>query len=120
MHLTPDGPVVLFGGSFDPPTLAHITLASLAAEALSASRLVYVLAAVSPHKLNQPPASDDDRLAMLRLARLGLPAGILDTCTKPRGLMGWIGWPGAMGARLLLQLAVTTLRLQTLPAAPER
>ena len=79
MHLTPDGPVVLFGGSFDPPTLAHITLASLAAEALSASRLVYVLAAVSPHKLNQPPASDDDRLAMLRLALLDCPQAEVDT-----------------------------------------
>lgn len=78
MHLTPDGPIVLFGGSFDPPTLAHVTLPTLAAEALHASRLVYVLAAVSPHKIDRPPACDEDRLAMLRLALADCPHADID------------------------------------------
>ncbi len=70
--MTADGPIVLFGGSFDPPTRAHVELPPLVAAALGASRLVYVPAAVSPHKTESPPTPAAHRLAMLRLA---LPDG---------------------------------------------
>jgi nicotinate-nucleotide adenylyltransferase len=62
------GPVVIFGGSFDPPTIAHAELPPRAAMALGASRLIYVPARVSPHKADSPPIADTHRLEMLRLS----------------------------------------------------
>ncbi|MDG1838242.1 MAG: nicotinate (nicotinamide) nucleotide adenylyltransferase [Phycisphaerales bacterium] len=62
--------MLIFGGSFDPPTQAHCELPALAAEQLGASRLIYVPAAVSPHKTASPPASPAHRLEMLRLSVL--------------------------------------------------
>jgi nicotinate-nucleotide adenylyltransferase len=65
--MTPGGPVVVFGGSFDPPTRAHAVLPPLAAAKLGASRLLYVPAAISPHKTQTPPTPAAERLAMLRI-----------------------------------------------------
>ena len=79
LRLTPRGPIVIFGGSFDPPTRAHASLPPLAAEQLGASRLIYVPAATSPHKLGSPPADGEHRLAMLRLALADCPEAEVDT-----------------------------------------
>ena len=68
VSLSSDGPALIFGGTFDPPTRAHYELPALAAEQLGASRLIYVPAAVSPHKTAAPPASPAHRLKMLRLS----------------------------------------------------
>jgi nicotinate-nucleotide adenylyltransferase len=68
VSLSSDGPALIFGGSFDPPTRAHYELPALAAERLGSSRLIYVPAAVSPHKTAAPPASPAHRLEMLRLS----------------------------------------------------
>ncbi|MCP4839467.1 MAG: nicotinate (nicotinamide) nucleotide adenylyltransferase [Planctomycetes bacterium] len=81
--MTEHGPVVVFGGSFDPPTRAHVELPPLAAAALGASRLLYVPAAISPHKTETPPTPADHRVAMLRLV---LPEGAeIDTRELDRG-----------------------------------
>ena len=85
MRLTPGGPVLVFGGSFDPPTLAHSTLPPLAAESIGASRLVYVPAAVSPHKTDAPPTALEHRLAMLRLAVADIDGVEIDTREIDRG-----------------------------------
>lgn len=64
--------IVLFGGVFDPPHWAHIELATAARDALEPEAwLVFVPAARSPHKPDGPIASNEDRLAMLRLALEG-------------------------------------------------
>jgi nicotinate-nucleotide adenylyltransferase len=75
----PDGcrHVTLFGGTFDPPHLAHVTLADLGRRELerrvgSPACLVFVPAARSPHKENAPTATDTQRLAMLGLATASL------------------------------------------------
>lgn len=74
--------VALFGGTFDPPHLAHVTLADLGRRELERRVgvpifLVFVPAARSPHKANAPTASDAQRLDMLGLATQGLDrAGI--------------------------------------------
>jgi nicotinate-nucleotide adenylyltransferase len=83
--LTPGGPVLVFGGSFDPPTLAHVTLPPLAAESIGASRLIYVPVAVSPHKTDTPPTSAKHRLAMLRLALADTDGAEIDTRELDRG-----------------------------------
>jgi nicotinate-nucleotide adenylyltransferase len=64
----------LFGGTFDPPHLGHLILASEARAQLDLTRLLWVLTPTPPHKLDQPVTSLEQRLAMLRLALEGEPA----------------------------------------------
>ena len=58
----------LFGGSFDPVHSAHVMMARTAMDELQLNRLFIIPASRSPFKPEQPPASDDDRLAMLESA----------------------------------------------------
>lgn len=61
-------PVLLFGGSFDPPHLGHATLATGARDALGpGAGLVFVPAARSPHKARGPIAPGATRAALLDL-----------------------------------------------------
>jgi len=67
-HGPTTGPTLVFGGSFDPPHLAHVRLAREAAAAEQIEHVLFVPARVSPHKLDDPPTDATHRLAMLRLA----------------------------------------------------
>jgi nicotinate-nucleotide adenylyltransferase len=59
----------VFGGTFDPPHVGHLLLASDAREALSLDRLIFVPTGTQPFKVETPPvASSTDRLEMIRLA----------------------------------------------------
>jgi nicotinate-nucleotide adenylyltransferase len=59
----------VFGGTFDPPHVGHLLLATDAREALDLDRVIFVPAATQPFKVNTPPvASAVDRLEMVRLA----------------------------------------------------
>jgi nicotinate (nicotinamide) nucleotide adenylyltransferase len=63
--------LVLFGGSFDPPTLAHFAVARDVEAHLERTtggrvKLLFVPAARSPHKHESPHATDAQRTAMLR------------------------------------------------------
>ncbi len=64
----------VFGGTFDPPHLGHLILASEARAQLQLDRLLWVLTAVPPHKLAQPITPVEERLEMLRRALSGEPA----------------------------------------------
>ena len=64
----------IFGGTFDPPHLGHLILASEAHVQLKLTRLLWVLTPVPPHKINRPISSLSDRLAMVRLALKDEPA----------------------------------------------
>lgn len=57
----------LFGGTFDPPHLAHLLLASEAAYQFELSRVLWVLTPNPPHKDNDPITSLEHRFAMLKL-----------------------------------------------------
>ncbi len=57
----------LFGGTFDPPHIAHLILASEAAHQLELSRLLWVLAPDPPHKQNQSKTPLAHRMEMLKL-----------------------------------------------------
>ena len=61
----------LFGGSFDPVTLGHLLVAQAALEELRLARLFFIPAARSPFKPARPPAPDNQRAALLRLALAG-------------------------------------------------
>jgi nicotinate-nucleotide adenylyltransferase len=59
----------VLGGTFDPPHVGHLLLASDARDALSLDRLIFVPAGSQPFKVNAPPvASPQDRLEMVRIA----------------------------------------------------
>ena len=59
----------VFGGTFDPPHVGHLLVASDAREALKLDRLIFVPTGVQPFKADTPAvATGQDRLEMLRLA----------------------------------------------------
>lgn len=66
--------VGLYGGSFDPVHLGHVVPVESARENLGLDEIVYVPAAVPPHKPDGPRATAWDRVAMLALALDGHPA----------------------------------------------
>ena len=64
----------VFGGTFDPPHIGHLILASEAHRQLNLERLLWVLTPVSPFKRADEITSLDHRLAMLQLAITENPA----------------------------------------------
>jgi nicotinate-nucleotide adenylyltransferase len=69
----------VFGGTFDPPHLGHLILAAEAQAQLELNRLLWVLTAVPPHKLDETITPTADRLAMVKLALQDEPAFELST-----------------------------------------
>lgn len=75
----------IYGGTFDPPHLGHMSAARAAARALHLDQLLIIPAGIPPHKaLSGSSASGEDRLAMAEIMadRLGLgseiPVKVLD------------------------------------------
>jgi len=64
----------LFGGTFDPPHLGHLILASEAQAQLELDRLLWILTPEPPHKQDQFITSPEHRLAMVELAIKDNPA----------------------------------------------
>jgi len=58
----------LFGGTFDPPHLGHLILASEAQSQLELNRLLWILTPEPPHKQEQLITPIEHRLAMVKLA----------------------------------------------------
>ena len=58
----------IFGGTFDPPHLGHLILASEALDQLNLDGVLWVLTPDPPHKQGQNRQSLDDRLGMLHIA----------------------------------------------------
>ena len=58
----------IYGGSFDPIHHGHLILALDALEKLQLETVIFVPAAISPHKLGREPTSPAIRLEMLRAA----------------------------------------------------
>ncbi len=69
----------MLGGTFDPPHVGHLWLATLAADALDLGRILFMPAAQPPHKRGRPVTAAADRLAMTRAAIAGDP--IFELCT---------------------------------------
>jgi nicotinate-nucleotide adenylyltransferase len=78
----------VFGGTFDPPHVGHLLLASDARDALRLDRVVFVPAWTQPLKVRTPPvASPPDRLEMVRLAIVGeAKYAVDDTEIERKGL----------------------------------
>lgn len=58
----------VFGGTFDPIHLGHLRAAEEVREALSLDRVLFVPAALPPHKASQPVGDKAKRLGLVRLA----------------------------------------------------
>jgi nicotinate-nucleotide adenylyltransferase len=58
----------IFGGTFDPPHIAHLVVAQDAACALGLDRVLFVPAAVPPHKPAGTATAGEIRLDMVRAA----------------------------------------------------
>lgn len=85
MGLTPgaDGWVAaprigVFGGSFDPPHLAHLALARLAVRSLGLDELRWIPAGQPWQKAGRTLADAEHRLAMIRLLTEGEPRCLVD------------------------------------------
>lgn len=65
-----DGPrrIGILGGTFDPPHVGHLWLATLAADAMELDRVLFMPASQPPHKRERGTAKAADRLLMTRLA----------------------------------------------------
>ncbi|MEO1535620.1 MAG: hypothetical protein AAFS11_08700 [Planctomycetota bacterium] len=112
IEVNPDTGVLLVGGTFDPPHVAHIELPRRARDARRPEAgLVFVPAGRSPHKAVGPIASDADRVVMLEHAIDGVqhagvwmdeidraaggdPSYWVDTLERARSLVGdaWLGF----------------------------
>ena len=71
--------IVLFGGSFDPPHLAHIKLPMAAMDATGADAVAYIPTGNQPFKQHAPQTPAQHRLAMLRLALQDIPQAVVLT-----------------------------------------
>jgi nicotinate (nicotinamide) nucleotide adenylyltransferase len=109
------GVLVLFGGTFDPPTLAHLDLARDVEAYLSPpvgprARVLFVPASVSPHKPDGPRAGNVHRAAMLARAagpdRVWLDeldrAGSSYSIDTARRARAWLDQNGSASTRLRL------------------
>ncbi|AQT69397.1 Nicotinate-nucleotide adenylyltransferase [Anaerohalosphaera lusitana] len=76
--------IALFGGSFDPIHLGHLTVAQDSRKQLSAEKIVFIPAKRSPHKKNKPKACDRDRLEMILLAIAGSDEFEVSECELTR------------------------------------
>lgn len=63
----------LFGGTFDPPHVGHLILASEARAQLDLTRVLWTVTPDPPHKQDQFITPLEDRLAMVKLAIEGNP-----------------------------------------------
>ena len=60
--------VVVFGGSFDPIHLGHTACLRHLTERMDLSKVFLVPTSINPLKIETPPASQQDRMEMIRLA----------------------------------------------------
>jgi nicotinate-nucleotide adenylyltransferase len=75
---------LLYGGSFDPPHIAHVEAPRAAMECLQFDRVLYVPAFQSPLKETSPTAANH-RIAMLELALADCPWATISKIEIDRG-----------------------------------
>jgi nicotinate-nucleotide adenylyltransferase len=74
----------VFGGTFDPVHLAHLILAEQCREQARLDQVLFVPAALPPHKQQQPLTSFGQRVEMLSLAISGNAAFRIEELEKDR------------------------------------
>ena len=69
-----NGAIGVLGGTFDPVHVAHLAIAEEAREALGLEKVLFIPAAMPPHKVDRPVSEPRHRLAMVELAIADNPA----------------------------------------------
>ena len=75
----------LYGGSFDPVHQGHLIAAECCREQARLDKVLFLPAAVPPHKQDRPLAEAAHRVEMLKLATGGHPAFAISTDEIDRG-----------------------------------
>jgi nicotinate-nucleotide adenylyltransferase len=75
----------IYGGTFDPIHHGHLILAREALEGLGMEKILFVPAALCPHKIAQTVTAQEIRVEMLQAAIEGEPQFTLDLCEIHRG-----------------------------------
>lgn len=78
--------IILFGGTFDPVHIGHVTVADFARTKVGAERVIFIPAKQSPHKKNAPKAGDIFRFEMLSLAVESMAGFSVSDCEFKRPL----------------------------------
>ncbi|MEO2012474.1 MAG: nicotinate-nucleotide adenylyltransferase [Pirellulaceae bacterium] len=76
--------VGLYGGSFDPIHIGHLLIADIVREQKCLDEVVFLPAAIPPHKQGQQLTSANRRLAMLELAISGYQPFLVNTIEMDR------------------------------------
>jgi len=77
----------IYGGTFSPPHVGHLIVATAVREQLALEQVVFVPGALPPHKTGQEILAGEHRLAMLRLAVEGDPGlGVSDVELRRGGV----------------------------------
>jgi nicotinate-nucleotide adenylyltransferase len=74
----------IYGGTFDPIHHGHLILARDACEALELEKVIFIPAALSPHKIGKTTAPPEVRLEMVRRAIESEPRFGIDDCELHR------------------------------------
>ena len=77
--------IAVFGGSFDPVHTEHIRLAQAAIKELGLDKLFVMPAHAPPHKPGKELSSDEDRLALCRLAFAEIPQVVVSDYEVAKG-----------------------------------
>lgn len=70
--------ILIYGGTFDPPHLAHVQLPDLVRTEVEADEVIYLPAGIPPHKQDLKITPAHHRIAMLELALLECPWAVID------------------------------------------
>lgn len=81
--------VGIFGGSFNPVHVGHLIAAECAREQAGLDRVLFMPAAVPPHKQDRTLAPAEQRVEMLHLAVDGHEAFAVSTIEIDRGGVSW-------------------------------
>jgi len=68
IKFTAETSVALFGGTFDPPHWGHLIIAEEILDSLNLDYIIFVPAAIPPHKLGKDISNREHRLRMLEIA----------------------------------------------------
>lgn len=77
--------ILIFGGTFDPPHIAHADMLKAAAEKIKPEQILIIPTADPPHKERKGISSAEDRLAMCRLAFEGFKNAEISDMEIARG-----------------------------------
>jgi nicotinate-nucleotide adenylyltransferase len=118
------GPVGILGGTFDPIHIAHLAIAEEAREALGLAKVLFIPAAMPPHKVDRPVSDPEHRMAMVELAIADNPAFEASRIelgrTGPSYTVDTLEALGREGADLVLILSVEAFRELRTWHRPER